>query len=117
MLAGHLGVSIFFALSGFCLYYPLVKRSEWKPDWKCFYIRRALRIYPAYLLSLAIMFPVWLESSAAPNWAFHLVTHLSFTFMFFRETAHSINGVLWSLGTEENFYMLFPLIGWLAAAG
>ena len=43
---GNLGVDIFFFLSGIGLWYSWAKQQ----DWKRFYMNRALRIYPAWLI-------------------------------------------------------------------
>ena len=43
---GNLGVDIFFFLSGIGLWFSWVKRQ----DWRRFYLNRALRIYPAWLI-------------------------------------------------------------------
>ena len=40
-------------------------------------------------------------------------THLTFTHTFFRDTYYGspINGALWTVGVEFQFYILFPLLG------
>jgi len=54
--SGHLGVMLFFVLSGFLITYLLLKESEnYKTVFvKQFYIRRALRIWPIYYLMVLI---------------------------------------------------------------
>ena len=54
---GHIGVVLFFALSGFLISYLLLKeRSEKKEiSLKNFYMRRILRVWPVYFLVLLIL--------------------------------------------------------------
>lgn len=117
---GPQGVKIFFVLSGFLITYLLlseVKRTG-KIAIRKFYIRRVLRIWPLYfliaLLGLFILptffspgyFPekihpyfgikVALIFSMLPN-----VAYLAFGHIF------SL-GILWSIGTEEQFYLVWP---------
>jgi peptidoglycan/LPS O-acetylase OafA/YrhL len=113
---GHMGVSLFFAISGFCLFYPLARATDrerpW-PSWRTFWLRRAVRILPAYWLAVGIWFAFWLHGvspTVAANWPRHLFTHLTFTHTLWADTGISINVVLWSLATEVHFYILFPLI-------
>lgn len=56
--AGHLGVVLFFVLSGFLItYLLLVEKDKYgKVAVKKFYIRRVLRIWPLYFLILVIVF-------------------------------------------------------------
>ncbi len=52
---GNFGVAVFFVISGFLLFRPFVLASltgTSPPETAPFYIRRALRIYPAYWLAL-----------------------------------------------------------------
>jgi len=55
MAGGYLGVDIFFVLSGFLITFLLLE--EWKRTGsvklKDFYVRRALRLWPALFLMLA----------------------------------------------------------------
>ncbi|UCH33866.1 MAG: acyltransferase family protein [Armatimonadota bacterium] len=49
-LFGHMRAALSFAISGFCLFYPLAKPTDrdrpW-PSWRAFWLRRAVRILPA----------------------------------------------------------------------
>jgi peptidoglycan/LPS O-acetylase OafA/YrhL len=56
---GWLGVSMFLVLSGFCLFYPIVRKvpvSEARVDFPTFLKRRAWRILPPYYASIAILY-------------------------------------------------------------
>jgi peptidoglycan/LPS O-acetylase OafA/YrhL len=104
------GVNVFFVLSGF-LITTLLLQEEWhKRDvsLKRFYLRRGLRILPAYYLLLFVYFVLQILSVlnfTSISW----LTSLTYTKDFNRredwETAH-----LWSLSVEEQFYLMWPLV-------
>lgn len=109
---GQCGVWLFFAISGFCLYYPIAiahRRGE-TVDWRSFFVRRSLRIMPAYLAAIA----VWLYIAPPKHHLFtHLWRHLTFTHIFWRDSVYSISPVMWSLATEVHFYLLLPFLAFL----
>lgn len=118
------GVDLFMVLSGFCLYYPLARRSS-GPDgfsWRTYARRRLRRIAPPYYAAIAyaIVMPEVLvlvfRLAGAPAdvrplpGLGDLVQHLTFTHTLFRQHWDGINGSFWSLGLEAQFYLLFPLL-------
>jgi len=107
-LFGSAGVSLFFVISGFCLYHPLVGVK--RPDWRRFYLRRALRILPPYLVAIAILFPLWGVGARWQGWLPALASHLGFVHSLSPVHFNTVSGPLWSLGTEVHYYLLFPLL-------
>ena len=109
---GAFGVDIFFGLSGLLITKLLLQ--EWRKsgcfDLRGFYIRRAFRILPPYLMLLAVF-------TAAGLWRSKLEA-LS-CLLFFRNYAPdpAVNeGTqhLWSLAVEEHFYLFWPgLLAWI----
>jgi peptidoglycan/LPS O-acetylase OafA/YrhL len=107
---GWMGVDLFFVLSGF-----LIGQQALKPyligqrlSIAKFYRRRVYRIFPAYLVVLALYFlmPGWRESPhLAPLWKFLTFT-MNFGFSFDRRGFSNA----WSLCVEEHFYLLLPLL-------
>ena len=106
-------------LSGFLLYLPHARRAAYAtpvPGAGRFYMNRVARIVPSYLASVLVMlFCVALPMGAYRDRAamgFDIVTHLTFTFTFFRETYiyTPLNVVLWTVAIEMQFYLLFPLL-------
>ncbi|HET7814036.1 MAG TPA: acyltransferase [Candidatus Baltobacteraceae bacterium] len=114
---GFAGVDLFFFISGFVIVYPFVKAlaaGDVPPTWGSFAYRRALKIVPSYVLSIAIAIAVGYAAFASPGEAAaDIGTHLLFIHTWFESTAGSINGVLWTLAVEVQFYAIFPLV-WLA---
>ena len=105
MWTGRLGVNLFFVLSGFLITGLLVDSRDRQDYYRRFYVRRILRIVPAYLLTLAIL----LISRAAPlNFVILSLLYLSnLTPLFGVAIAYP---VLWSLAVEEHFYLIWPAI-------
>jgi peptidoglycan/LPS O-acetylase OafA/YrhL len=104
--AGQFGVNLFFVLSGF-LITGLLLDSRNRPDYyKRFYIRRALRILPAYyaILFLLAIFQIisrrfliagaLYSANLAPLFGISIASY----------------AVLWSLGVEEHFYLVWPAV-------
>lgn len=127
-IAGFLGVELFFFLSAFCLSYPYVRAhlaGEDLPGTLHFIYRRFIKIVPSYVLSIAAVIVLAALPGAKGSWgenvtwasaqpaALDVFAHLTFVHTFFDETYSSINGVLWTLGIEVQFYVLFPFLIWL----
>ena len=111
--AGGTGVTLFFVLSGFLLFMPFAKALLFKTDWpllRVFYMRRVLRILPAYYVSLFLLilfqYPQYLHRANFKN----LLLFLTFFMDSTRATFRQINGPYWTLATEWQFYMLLPFI-------
>ena len=121
--SGHLGVILFFVLSGFLISYLLFKEKQEtkKIDVLKFYKRRALRIWPIYYLALILLFFVFpfiieFEYFAKPDWEnpiSNINTILIYFLMVPNFVSFGINGLgggfqLGSIGTEEQFYLFWP---------
>ncbi len=117
--ASYVFVDGMILMSGLLLYLPHARRQVYGtpvPTVGRFYWSRLARILPSYLLSILIMlFFVALplgayRDAAARN--FDIITHLTFTFTFFRETYvyTPLNVVLWTVAIEMQFYLVFPLL-------
>lgn len=116
-VAGLAGVDVFFFISGFLLYLNWGKaymEDRREPDLAYFYKRRALRIMPAYYVSMAVILALYmtvLESAYHPaSMLKDVLYHLFFVHNIDIETIHSINGVYWSLAAEAQFYLIMPLL-------
>lgn len=123
-MIGKLGVMLFFVLSGFLITYLLLseEHSTGKIHTRKFYIRRFLRIAPLYYLIVILVFFVLqhfsffeipqMENPIQGDFNFLLVLHI----LFLPNLATAIYGFIpyiaqaWSIGTEEQSYLLWPLL-------
>jgi peptidoglycan/LPS O-acetylase OafA/YrhL len=116
---GFVGVDLFFFLSGFVIAYPFVRAQfagRAAPSWRHFAYRRFMKIGPSYVLSIVVVLALgYTHFTSVAQAVRDLVTHLLFIHDWFAATYGSINGVLWSLAVEIQFYVLFPLLWWCFA--
>ena len=114
LIPGGLGVTAFFFISGFlitnllCAEYQKTNRL----DFKGFFIRRLLRLYPA-LLFVLVLFSAFLLATGQRIAAAEVVAALfyfeNYYAVYFKPIAAHFS-ILWSLAVEEHFYLLFPLL-------
>lgn len=113
---GHVGVDVFFVLSGFLITAILVgQRHQTLGHYLLvFYQRRALRIFPlyyGYVLVLAAAFvllrrPLGLDT----NWPYLLTYTVNFAQLDPNWFSSAFYGHLWSLSVEEQFYLFWPFL-------
>ena len=118
---GVIGVSFFFVLSGFLITYLMVSEQEIFKTFsiKNFYIRRILRIWPLYFFLLIIGFLVlpyfvylpYFSEKFNSNYLENLICYLlilpNVSSSFYAPVP--LIGQAWSIGIEEQFYLLWPL--------
>ncbi|HET9086928.1 MAG TPA: acyltransferase [Acidobacteriaceae bacterium] len=103
---GYLAVSLFFVLSGFILAYTYQGKMSSASNATRFWEARFARIYPTYLLALALMFPFSLDVTRPERW---IVLLMAQTWMPWRpELFGAWNFPAWSLSVEAFFYLCFP---------
>ncbi len=124
---GYYGVDIFFVISGYLITSKIFKDMKNKNfSFTNFYLRRARRILPALFLTLLISFILsWfsLMPSQFVDFAKSVLFTLSFISNYFFYITGleygAVSGLLkpilhtWSLGIEEQFYIIFPLLFFL----
>lgn len=108
------GVAGFFVLSGFLITWLLLKEQglNGKVSLKDFYMRRALRIFPAYYVFVAITIS-WdmlrgneeIKPLILPALFYYVNYHNAIEGHAAGSVAH-----LWSLAIEEQFYLLWPVL-------
>src|ERR1700722_9019127 len=110
------GVLTFFVLSGFLITWLLLKESERTGgvSIKDFYIRRTLRIFPAFYVFWIVAVFFYLLTRGIPGRGVVLDYLAAFFYLGdYRHTARHMQPALghtWSLGVEEKFYLLWPWI-------
>jgi peptidoglycan/LPS O-acetylase OafA/YrhL len=115
---GYLGVSMFFVISGYLITTLLLRefRVHQKIDYKRFMARRALRIFPLYyaVLGIYVVLVYFLESNSLAGQQFwgNLPYYLTYTSNFFVPLTDGrvIFYFAWSLATEEQFYLFWPVL-------
>jgi peptidoglycan/LPS O-acetylase OafA/YrhL len=128
LMNGNDAVTLFFVLSGFLITYLLLAELH-KTDTvnvRKFYVRRILRIWPLYYFMVFIGFVVIpligiVLNSEALAWLWTLpifsivlklglyLVMLPHVGIFFLHYAPGIDQ-LWSIGVEENFYLIWPVL-------
>lgn len=104
LFGGNTGVTLFFLLSGFLITRPFLKGAPLQI--RNFLARRALRILPMFYVSILI------GAVISQQWGNVLKS------MFFYDiglgTLSPMGAVWWSLVVEVQFYLVLPLLVWLA---
>ncbi len=119
---GHLGVEVFFVISGCVVPLSLNYTAEvyTLKKFPRFLFRRIVRLEPPYILSVILSVVLWYLSSKAPNFhgqppqsnPWQILSHILYIIPF---TSYGwLQPVYWTLGVEFIFYLLigvlFPLI-------
>lgn len=131
---GFLGVDVFFVISGYVITASLTKHPAGSAQefFLGFYARRMKRIVPALIVCVIVtaLFGSLFIESGMPEYASSMKTGLFALFGFsnfflyleaidyFGSSAHlNLFTHTWSLGVEEQFYFVFPLLFWLTGLG
>jgi len=111
---GQQGVAIFFVLSGFLLYGPFVRarvHGHGLPSLRDYARRRAVRIVPAYWLALTYAL---LVAGATSVTAGHTPIYYLLLQDYVNGARYHGLPVTWSLSIEATFYILLPLLAYIA---
>lgn len=109
------GVPLFFVISGFLITGILMDTAHTADRYRNFLARRSLRIFPLYYLyfAAAIVVTYFVTASWVKNpWVF--AAYLQNVFLFRADQTNSQLPLyhLWTLGVQEQFYVLWPLLVW-----
>lgn len=126
---GFVGVDIFFVISGYLISHILLSElfEKGKISFLEFYERRARRILPILFTVFIVSFPLAYKYLLPNQFIEYAQSILSATFFgsniffYFTNTQYGAEDSLlqpflhtWSLGVEEQFYILFPIVLLLA---
>ena len=117
----RIGLVLFFVLSGFLLYRAWVRSAlagTPGPATATYAVRRAGRIIPAYWLAIIgsalLLYPL----AGSPGVRLPPIELLPLFFIFAQnfsaQTLLKLDPPMWTLAVEATFYVVLPLIGWLA---
>ncbi|RLA30886.1 MAG: hypothetical protein DRR11_12215 [Gammaproteobacteria bacterium] len=126
LTSGFLGVDVFFAISGFVVTASLLnqRRTKLSQLYVGFLARRVKRLLPALTVCVAVTGFVVLATDPFPRHSIDTGLAALFGFanivlFFFELDYFSPSSIFnafthtWSLGVEEQFYVVFPLFAWL----
>ncbi len=121
---GGAGVDLFFVLSGFLITGILVSSKAAANYFRAFYARRALRIFPLYVVVTATFFFVALPMFHRHGKDLAMQAHEQIWYWLFLENWRHVLGCndgaqlahFWSLAIEEQFYLLWSVVAWICSA-
>ncbi len=113
---GWMAVDLFLVLSGYLITNIVISHAPNAEFFRSFYVRRSLRIWPIYYLSILAVLLLSLVWSGAPRFSLQSLLHcLTFTqetplYWSSEAQTHPLLGHFWSLAVEEQFYLFWPLL-------
>jgi peptidoglycan/LPS O-acetylase OafA/YrhL len=114
---GYIGVFLFFVISGFCIHLQWARNqasgSKATIQFGSFWKRRIRRLYPPYIIALAVylLLTAWTVGIDVSHFFIYDVgMHLLMLHNLDPQTCYSINGVFWTLAIEEQLYLAYFLL-------
>jgi len=114
---GYIGVFLFFVISGFCIHlqWARAKANNEQPKiaFGQFWKRRLRRLYPPYVIIIALFLLITAASvglSVTHFFVYDVIMHLLMLHNLDPKTCYSINGVFWTLAIEEQLYLAYFLL-------
>lgn len=109
---GHLGVDLFFVISGFLIVTLLLRERAHTGtiSLRAFYARRSLRILPLYYAVLLGTFVLTLGSDGAGARTYREGLPWALLYLTNWHVVQGMLSITWSLSAEEQFYLCWPLV-------
>ncbi|MEQ9219054.1 MAG: acyltransferase [Cyclobacteriaceae bacterium] len=112
------GVDLFFTISGFLITYILLGQIEANQHSsggliKNFFVRRVLRLFPVYYAFIGFffilrnVFSVYIWTN---DYNLYFFSYLQNMYYFYQGALNTSFSHLWSLGVEEQFYLVWPFL-------
>jgi peptidoglycan/LPS O-acetylase OafA/YrhL len=112
-VSGGLGVLMFFVLSGFLITWLLLRENDERGmiSLRKFYIRRSLRIFPAFYCYAAVLFGIIMvrHTRWVPAQALSALLYCNNYYQALNGDPETGFSHTWSLAIEEQFYLLWPM--------
>jgi peptidoglycan/LPS O-acetylase OafA/YrhL len=128
-LGGGQGVTLFFLLSGYLITALALREEDARGALSlgAFYVRRSLRIFPLYYFTLGVYALLLLGVGVSPHLAGTFREALPAYLLYFQEVPFYGRMIAagtdlpffqsWSLGIEEKFYLVWPLLAFMLWRG
>jgi peptidoglycan/LPS O-acetylase OafA/YrhL len=116
-----IAIDLFFVLSGYLITCILLRTTETPGYFKNFYIRRALRVFPAYyiVLGFVLLFHTYEWGQPPAAWQTQMARDAPFYLLYLQNVVMAVRGTggpwvgldhTWSMPVEEQFYLLWPIV-------
>ena len=128
-LSGGLGVYVFFVLSGY-LITTLALREErhiGHLSYRAFYVRRTLRIFPLYYVAVLVYCGLLFGTNWGHETRQTFADALPYYLTYMQEIPYTFHTIVggrpspfghsWSLGIEEKYYLVWPVLAFGLWAG
>jgi peptidoglycan/LPS O-acetylase OafA/YrhL len=121
-LSGGLGVNVFFVLSGYLITMLALReeRGRGRLSLSAFYVRRTLRIFPLYYLAVAVYCGLLFLTNWGRPLRANFVDDLPYYLTYLQEVPYAFEVIAagrpspfahsWSLGIEEKYYLVWPVL-------
>jgi peptidoglycan/LPS O-acetylase OafA/YrhL len=121
-LSGGLGVNVFFVLSGYLITMLALReeRARGQLSLSAFYVRRTLRIFPLYFLAVAVYCGLLFLTNWGRPLRANFVDDLPYYLTYLQEVPYAFEVIAngrpspfahsWSLGIEEKYYLVWPVL-------
>lgn len=103
------GVFVFFALSGYLLFWPFAVQyfgDGHAVDLRHYAANRGLRILPLYYLAVALLLLTQQSGGSLKEWILFPLLLQNYS----RDTVGTVDGPMWSLSVEVLFYLVLPVV-------
>jgi peptidoglycan/LPS O-acetylase OafA/YrhL len=114
LAGGAIGVDVFFVISGYLITGILLRESELRGSFsiRYFYVRRCLRIMPAFALMLLVYAVAisFAHHSTTQYWSILYAATYTMNWARVAGLPSGLIGHTWTLSVEEQFYLVWPLM-------